>query len=139
MEQRDERRAPAITEELIPEILTGWVACLRGNPNACLRVDERGFAERNLLRAILRVARSEGNDEQALQALAQAASRYGGLQSIHRVDPGEVIRQFGCLRSEIELVLASRCSADTAFGMLVRVDAALSVATLSVIRAGHSL
>jgi hypothetical protein len=133
------RESEDLGDALIPDVLTGWVACLRAHPDPRLRADQRGVAEQNLLRTLLRAAQSERDDEHALQALTLAASRYGALQPIHRVDPGEVTRQFGCLRGEIARVVARRgAPRDESFALLMRVDAALSVATLAVIRGGHA-
>ena len=128
-----------LADALIPEVLCGWVARLRAQPDPQLRTDQRGVAEQNLLRTLLRMAQAERDDEHALHALTLAACRYGALQPIHRVDPGEVTRQFGCLRSEIARVVTRRAIPEQeSFALLMRVDAALSVATLAVIRAGHS-
>ena len=125
-------------DALVGDVLTSWVSELRSDAARNPRTNGRGLAERNLLRTVIRAADCETPDEAALRALTLAASRYGAMQPMHRVDPGEVARQFACLRREIARVAAAReTHPDETLRFLHRIDAALSVATLAVIRAGH--
>jgi hypothetical protein len=139
MRDHVEGRWYADVDAVIDDVLAGWVAVLRAGPDSTPRGGTRGVAERNLIRTLLHAAEPDSPDETQLNALVLAANRYGALQPLTRADPGEVSRQLGCLRRELQRIANERDPDHRrTLAFLNRIDHAISIASLAVIRGGHA-
>lgn len=125
---------PRELPDLVDVILTKWRAALRHGPGLPARQDERGAAERRLVRTLVE-AGLRPHDEEAVRSLAIAAAAFGNLEPMREVDPAKVLRSLDLLRGTIWSALVEDAPASQvgfwreATNYILAVDEALSVAT----------
>ncbi|HEY0997025.1 MAG TPA: hypothetical protein VGD77_13615 [Gemmatimonadaceae bacterium] len=125
---------PSDLPHLVDVILTKWRAALRHGPGLPAREDERGAAERQLVRALVD-AGLKPHDDVAIRSLAIAAAEFGALEPMREVDPGKVLRSLDLLRATIWAMLTEEAPASRmgfwrdATNYILAIDEALSVAT----------
>lgn len=125
---------PSDLPNLVDVILTKWRAALRHGPGLPAREDERGAAERRLVRSLIE-AGLRPHDDGAMRSLAIAAAEFGNLEPMRELDPAKVLRSLDLLRGTIWSALVDDAPASQvgfwreATNYILAVDGALSVAT----------
>lgn len=131
---------PSDLPNLVDVILTRWRAALRHGPGLPAREDERGAAERRLVRSLIE-AGLRPRDDDAVRSLAIAAAEFGSLEPMRELDPAKVLRSLDLLRGTIWGTLTEGAPASRegfwreATNYILAVDEALSVATRAAMSA----
>ncbi|MHB1264818.1 MAG: hypothetical protein ACYC1S_10440 [Gemmatimonadaceae bacterium] len=119
---------------LVDVVLAKWRAALRHGPGLPAREDERGAAERRLVRTLIEAGLNP-HDSTTVQSLAIAAAEFGSLEPARQLDPAKVLRSLDLLRGTIWATLTEDAPVgQTGFwreatNYILAIDDALSVAT----------